>query len=261
MKKYFVVSDVHSFYRELRDALEKAGFDERNPNHIFVSCGDLMDRGPSPLNCLVFVNSLPDDRKILIRGNHEDLIEECISRKDFLPHDYHNGTAITVADLGYECATILRTDVFSAVKNNVEYKKYMSSLVDYAEIGDYIFVHGWIPCNRDDHNPYHTRNITYTFDGNWKDGDWNTARWINGMDAWHQGIKIDGKTIVCGHWHSSYGNSKFHNDGMEFPNYRSTDPKHRYANFNPFIDDGIIALDACTAESRQVNCYTFEVEE
>ena len=263
MKKYFVVADVHSFYNELMNVLNNAGFDKENPNHIFINCGDLMDRGPSPLSCLMFVNSLPDDRKILVRGNHEDLIEQCIARKDCLSHDYHNGTAMTIADLSYSfwASDAHMKDMFDEVKRNSEYKKYMSSLVDYAEVGDYIFVHGWIPCDRDDPNPYHARNINYTFNEDWRNGDWDNARWINGMDAWHQGVKIEGKTIVCGHWHSSYGNSKFHKDGMEFPNYRSTNPEHRYANFNPFIDDGIIALDACTAESHQVNCYTFEVEE
>lgn len=252
MKKYFVVADVHSFYTELMTALNNAGFDKENPDHIFINCGDLMDRGPSPLKCLMFVNSLPDNRKILVRGNHEDLIEQCIARKACLSHDYHNGTAMTIADLSYSfwVSNDHIKDMFDEVKRNPEYKKYMSSLVDYAEVRDYIFVHGWIPCK--------VRYITYTFDENWRNGDWDSARWINGMYAWHQGIRIDGKTIVCGHYHSSYGNSKFHSDGMEFPNLRSTNPEHRYANFNPFIDDGIIALDACTVESHQVNCYTFE---
>ena len=259
MKKYFVVSDIHSFYNYFIGALNEAGFDKENPNHILISCGDLMDRGPSPLGCLMFVNSLPDDRKILVRGNHEDLIEQCIARKECLSHDYHNGTAMTIMDLGLGFIPSSNTDIFKSVKNNSEYKKYMSSLVDYAEVGDYIFVHGWIPCTVVSQKG--NKDTQYIFQEDWKNGDWDNARWVNGMDAWHQGVKIGGKTIVCGHWHSSYGNSKFHNDGMEYPNMRSTNPKHRYANFNPFIDEGIIAMDACTAISHQVNCYTFELEE
>ena len=80
------------------------------------------------------------------------------------------------------------------------------------------------------------------------------------MEAWHQGVKVDGKTIVCGHWHASFGHSKFHGDGVEFPNERSTNPEHRRANFDPFVDDGIIALDACTAYSHKVNCVVLEDE-
>lgn len=93
MKKYFIVTDIHSFYDEMIKALNTAGFDINNPEHIFVSLGDLLDRGEKPLQCLQFVNNLPDDRKILIRGNHEDLIEAAIARKDFKSNDYSNGTA------------------------------------------------------------------------------------------------------------------------------------------------------------------------
>lgn len=257
--KYFVTSDVHSFYTLLKKALDEAGFDINNPEHIFVHCGDLLDRGDMPRNCLKFVNSLPEERKILIRGNHEDLIEACIVRKEFHAHDYHNGTVGTMLDLGLDIGSAYDGyTVFANVKHNDEYKTYIKSLRDFAEVGDYIFVHGWIPCGRDDDNKYHARDIHYTFDEAWKDGDWDAARWINGMEAWHQGVRIPGKTIVCGHWHSSFGNSKYHNDGLEFPNTRSTNPAHRYANFEPFIDDGIIAVDACTAFSHRVNCVVIE---
>ena len=66
MKKYFVVTDVHSYFTLMKDALEQAGYDKANPNHIFVSCGDLLDRGDESAAILTFVNSIPKSRKILI---------------------------------------------------------------------------------------------------------------------------------------------------------------------------------------------------
>ena len=42
--KYFVVSDVHGFYTELKVALDKNGFDINDNNHKLIICGDLMDR-------------------------------------------------------------------------------------------------------------------------------------------------------------------------------------------------------------------------
>ena len=66
MKKYFVVADVHGFYDEMIKALNENNFDINNPDHIFISLGDLLDRGRQPRECLDFVNNLPDDRKILI---------------------------------------------------------------------------------------------------------------------------------------------------------------------------------------------------
>ena len=72
--KWFIFADVHGYYEELMNALNKKGFEIDNPNHGIISLGDLLDRGKEAVKCLQFVNSLPDDRKILIRGNHEDLL-------------------------------------------------------------------------------------------------------------------------------------------------------------------------------------------
>lgn len=252
--KYFIVADIHGFYRELMKALDQAGFDSENKDHTFVSLGDLLDRGRYPLQCLQFVNSLK--RKILIRGNHEDLLEELLKRKQFLQHDVQNGTAGTVFDLTSltDYSDWWGTKVFDDVANNADLKKYLSSVVDYAEVGDNVFVHGWIPC---DTGAEYYRPSFYKKIEDWKGGNWNRARWYNGMEAWNQGMKIDGKTIFCGHWHTSWGNSKLHGSGVEWD-----DPVHlRNADFSPFIDDGIVALDSCCAYSHKINCYVLEVED
>lgn len=263
MKKLFVVSDVHGFYYELTDALHKAGYDITDTNHIFVSCGDLLDRGAFPLNCLRFVNSIPEKQKILITGNHEDLIEKAIARRDFLSHDWSNGTTQTALDLAGEGIVAIE-DVFDRLRKHEEYNKYISSTIDYFETDKYIFTHAWIPCDRSDENPYHTRDVHYTYNSNWRDSShskWKGARWPNGMECWKQGVREPNKTIVVGHWHSSWGHHYLHKDSEEFPNPRSTNPEHQKANFSPFIDDGIIAIDACTAFSRQVNVQILEIED
>ena len=152
MKKIFVVADVHLYYEEMLAALNKQGFNRNDPDHIFVSLGDLLDRGPAPLKCLTFVNSLPIDRKILIRGNHEDLLEECLLREAFLSHDVHNGTMDTILSLagskGYDLYQKDTHTFFSLVRENPILTEYLSVLRDYAEIGEYVFVHGWIPSRK-----------------------------------------------------------------------------------------------------------------
>lgn len=232
----------------MSDALNKAGFDYNNPEHILVSCGDLLDRGDFTLKTLQFVNGLPPERKILVRGNHEDLLEECLARKEFLMHDLHNGTVKTIVHLcnePEEVSYILSTwndqKIFEKASKNEELKKYFLSLVDYAEVGNYVFVHGWIP--RKETNK------------SWKRGDWKTARWYNGMEKWHVGRRLKDKTIICGHWHCSWGNSKLHKKGTEW----NKEGKSPTADFSPFIDEGIIALDACTAYSHQANCIVLEI--
>lgn len=236
MKQYFVVADVHSFFDEMIEGLTEAGFDRDDPEHIFVCLGDLLDRGSKPLECLNFVNSLPKERKILVRGNHEDLLEICLSTEQFLPRDYHNGTQETVARLcGLTYDEFGQGDIhshFATVRNHPALIQYLSDLEDYAEVGEYVFVHGWIPCKLQTQE-------------DWREGDWKQARWLNGMEAWSRGDRLEGKTIVCGHWHTSWGHAFLHNHGTEFG---------EGADFSPFVDQGILAIDACTAYSRKVNC-------
>ena len=54
-------------------SLYKNGIDKENPEHILVVLGDIFDRGKETLEVYNFLRSLPDERLILIRGNHESL--------------------------------------------------------------------------------------------------------------------------------------------------------------------------------------------
>lgn len=254
-RKLFVASDIHGYFNQWQAALRDAGWEEDNESHVLVVLGDLLDRGPQPLECLNFVNSLPSRRKILVRGNHEDLMEEAIARHEFRLHDWQNGTVTTAFALTRGKNEI---DVLDAMRRHEAYNTYVASLVDFYENDHYIFCHGWVPCERNDPNTYRARNISYTFLPNWREGDWKAARWINGMDAWAQGIRVPGKTVVCGHWHTSWGHCHLHHEGPEWDNKFSTNPAHRKANFSPFMDEGILAIDACTAASGKVNVVVLE---
>ena len=235
--KYFIVADVHGFYEEMIDALNKAGFDKDNPDHIFVSLGDLLDRGEQPRECLQFVMGLDPTRRVLVRGNHEDLIEDALNRKEFLYHDWHNGTVGTIMTLGEEYWNERRA--CNKVQKMKLYQDYQNSLVNYYETETGIFVHGWIP-----ETAYDWRFAT--------EDEWKAARWKNGM-AEYADEKADEKTIYCGHWHTAWGHAKLHKVCSEFD---------KDAIFTPFIDPPedpkIIALDACTAYSKFVNCYVLE---
>jgi hypothetical protein len=184
-------------------------------------------------------------------------------------HHFQNGTVDTVAQL-IGCTPY---DILNGVYNRGELENkvgevldfFQENCVDYFEVGDHIFVHGWIPCNSDDTNKYHGKKVytsVYTewsddFDTVDRDRMWEMARWINGMDAWHQNMRLIGKTIVCGHWHCSWGWSHLVQDRKEFPTKNRVDWEK---SFEPFIQPGIIALDACTAYTGFVNCVVVETE-
>lgn len=77
--KYFVSADIHGFYDEWQLALKEKGFDINNSEHKIILCGDLFDRGRQPKEIIDFVLT-HKDKVILIRGNHEDLMQEMIDR-------------------------------------------------------------------------------------------------------------------------------------------------------------------------------------
>ena len=265
MLKYFITSDVHSFYNEMMEALNKQQFDINNNDHILCIAGDAFDRGSQSKEMLQFMKFL-GDRLIYVRGNHEDLLFDCVrdivSGKTIGSHHFSNGTVKTIEQLCGLKENELRFPRRSDSLNHTIYEKMKPIIewineksVNYAEMGDNIFVHGWIPVIGDG----------VDFMGNWRNPRpaprewwdsgseelWNEARWVNGMDMWKQGVKIPGKTIYCGHWHCSWGHSHIHQDRKEFPDKNRKDWEK---SFEPFIDDGIIAIDACTAYSGKVNC-------
>lgn len=260
--QYFVVADVHSFYNELMEALTNAGW-RNESNQCFVSLGDLCDRGPDTIKCLQFVNNLPYDNKILIRGNHEDLMQEAIQRGVFLMHDIHNRTVQSAQDIakyeGLDIGDSSDKQILEAVNSSKLWRDYFTQTVDFSEVKNNIFVHGWIPCMKILTTDKWGFILSEKYEKieNWrKNSHWGEARWINGMEAWSHGVTIRGKTIWCGHWHASYGHSVLHHEGVEFPDFED-----EVANFDPFIDKGIVAMDACTAFSHKVNCIMFEVED
>lgn len=245
--KYFVVSDVHSYFKELMDALHEKGFDADDPTHKLIVCGDLFDRGDETVKLFEFIKELhAQDRLIYVKGNHEILLKECV--KDFrcwrLPsyHHFGNGTVKTICQFCGQSEWIVYDsswydkicEVMQPVLDFID-----ENCVNYYETENHIFCHGWIP-------PF-----SYLHD--FRDADnseWEEAMWLNGMNMWlSPACRVEDKTIVCGHFHTSWGHARIHHSCSEWD---------EDAIFDPFVDDGIIAIDACTAYSQQVNCIVIE---
>ena len=263
MSKYFVCSDIHGYYTEWMRALKDAGYDKKNKDHIIIICGDILDRGKEPDKIIKFILSLPKRRCLLVRGNHEDLFEEMINRGCPYGHDFSNGTVDTMKRLtNLEVVTFV--DYPEAAKTKLKeigLYKVFNRMKDYIEIGDKIFVHGWIPVE----HVWEPEGIIPKPLEDWRTPDqreWKSARWLNGMEMASKGCTLEGKTIFCGHWHCSYGNVR-----KKYPNRTKVEydklcwQEVEFVGkdiFEPFVDEGIVALDACTAHTGFVNVYTFE---
>ena len=257
---YFAMSDVHSFFFEMMTALDNSGFDIKDKNHKVIICGDLFDRGEQTLECYTFVKTLAEQgRLIYVRGNHEDLLEDAVSSikhfRNIGMHHISNGTLKTLSHIAgcTEYDLLNRTFEWSSFERSAdELLTFINNVsVDYFELDKSIFVHGWLPttCAEDK---------TMVVHENWRDGCWREARWENGMEMFKFGVqptndRDKGKTIVCGHWHTSWGHHFINGDSDEFSNH---------ANFNTFKKTNdlgtIVALDACTVFTHKVNCVVFD---
>lgn len=254
--KYYVVADIHGFYDELIEALEKNGFFDDKEPHKLIICGDLLDRGNQIDEIVKFVLDLmKKDQVILIKGNHEELLLDLVDNiYKYLPdpeytHHGQNGTFKTALSLAKMTKSRLQIDpenFQSRVYSSLFVRKIIPSMVDYFETENYIFVHGWIPCYVE---KYRGREEKYIYRDNWRkcgEKEWFYARWINGMAAHKWGVKETEpkeKTIVCGHFHTSWGHSIF---------------EGKRDDFSPYYDKGIIAIDGCTAYTHTVNCIVVE---
>lgn len=246
--RYFVIADIHGFYEEMLAALNAAGFDKDNPEHFLISLGDACDRGPASHKVVKYLLDLPKDRRVLIKGNHWDLLEAAIKNNCFEAYDYSNGTVKTMAQFTGMSEFDPPTSLIRECFYSPLYRKYRGELVDYYETDNYIFCHGYIPC--DVRVDYEQRKLVrkYKFDENWRDGNWRDAAWFNAYDVYKQGVKVEGKTVVAGHWHCSYAWSK--ELGI---------PEHgKGACYDIYKEDGLVMLDACTVVSKKVNVTIIE---
>jgi hypothetical protein len=258
--KIIVISDPHAFAEEAISALRASG-ELDSPDSVVLIDGDILDRGPEPERLVDFLIELKEaGRLILIRGNHEDLLEEALVAiergkvVEVLSASCHveNGTADTILALaGMTCDEGFRSPrlLVERVRSSRFYTRLLPSCLDYYETDRYVFTHGWLPCISEGYG----RERRYYYDPNWRKAtpaQWRVARTRNGMElAVKHGVKEPEKTVVVGHWHTSYGHAEIDGTCSEYGDDAIT---------TPFFADGIIALDANTSRHRRVNCIVLE---
>lgn len=238
--KIFVIADVHGFYDEMKCALDKAGFDPNNDNHLLISLGDIVDRGPKPVETLEYLMGLKN--KILVKGNHEELAEDMMRTGRYGGHDVSNGTFDTFRIFAAHCkgyaisrelAVFDWDSVNMYIKHYSLWRQYLRECVNYFETENYVFVHGWIPSGVKDWRRDSTER------------DWFHAKWARSpfMVA-NEYFDPEGKKIICGHWSATDFHTMFGGETKE--------------NHTPFYHDRFIACDACTVRSGFCNVVIIE---
>ena len=288
MKKYFVVSDIHGYFDIFHSALLKAGFEEENPEHILIVCGDIFDRGEQPLEVYEYLRNLPKEKRILIRGNHEYLLKQLVDREEPLTHDIHNRTYHTLFNIlgtSYEAKEAERrrfffknfdTNLEKINEKMEEYEKrnkkfiyrlfhnrkikaiikwiWSNEWVPFYELGPYILVHSFIPtCAGFDIDG----GVKYTVCQNWRQyirsDETNRRAWEKA--TWDCPFKLylnckDSPELEGRIIVAGHWHTADWWNKLEGKNFK-------YNEFNPiFISKnypGIIGIDACTAATNGCN--------
>lgn len=267
--KYFVISDIHSYYDAMIKALGEAGYDKKSKNHFLIVCGDIFDRGPDPIKVYKFLKSIPKSRKALIKGNHEFCLKEICDRGFFYKHDLHNKTADTIYyfTLGMSYMEALENVVLNRLsREDVDSYKLIQQFKSlpvyewlnskewkyYYELDNYIFVHNSIPLKTQyDKWGY---ILTLGFNENWRkcdsDIEWDEAvwgcSWKNCLEGYYDNL---GKILVVGHWHTS---DFFKNLSDNIACNKCEE------NMDIFYSKKIIGIDACTAITNKCNVLVID---
>lgn len=235
----FAVSDVHGHYTELMQALEDAGFDAEREDHLFVSCGDLFDRGTENARVYAFVRGLKE--KILIRGNHEDNLYRILQQGVLEGMDRDNETDKTIAELigpnALDERGCLDVDANAAVIREI--LDFLASMTDYYETATHVFTHGWLPVTFEGNRPRISsdwRNAT--------EDEWLFAHTLEWQQLYSVGAVPADKTLVCGHRPARIG--------YWFDDTRVSDCSET------FYGNRMIAIDAGTILSGRVNVLIVE---
>jgi serine/threonine protein phosphatase 1 len=156
----FVVGDVHGHFKLLKSLLAHVDFDAER-DRVF-SVGDLIDRGPDSLEVL---NWLAEPWFHAVRGNHEQMLIDCVSGQGDIARHTRNGGAWL-----YELATTTQHELSNVLQELPLIIEV--DLVDGRKIG---IVHAEAPLIHDD-------------------ADWQTAKDALsghfGEDSRHRALKI-----------------------------------------------------------------------
>lgn len=235
MRKLFVVSDIHGHCTLLKEALLNAGFDKNNDAHWLICCGDYFDRGVENAEVMSFFERLP--RKVMLRGNHEDMLLKLLQTGKLLPHHYINGTISTLKSFfgKYFIDPADDTIDFSGKTRTVDRLcEFIEETVDYYETEHYVFVHGWLPENGETEGSRQSAGSAA----------WEKARWTKWTEKYTGQRPLADKTLICGHMPTFFANA--------------FDPSRKENNAEIFYGNGMIAIDAGTYDSGQINVLILE---
>lgn len=231
--KYFVFSDCHGNYTALINGLDEAGYNPNDPNHTLLGLGDYFGRAQinesdSRFIFNYFKSPIHANAPILLKGNHELILENMILRKYPTYTDICNGEHNTIASIAQvEFEKALYDPSIFLLDSIKEFDYWLRHLPYCLETDNHCFTHSWLPQNYNEAD----------------EEEWHDAIWTNTFYEVKKCRKNNtkfSKTLWLGHW--------------------------RAADFNPTHEDGnyydealnIHFMDCCTVLSCKVDVVVVE---
>jgi serine/threonine protein phosphatase 1 len=153
--RVYAVGDIHGRLDLLDELLGKIEADDRErpkAKTSIVFLGDLIDRGPQSAEVVERLRLYRPAfaRTVFIAGNHEEVLLQLLGGEtDLLANWLLYGGAECARSYGIEPDELRRAgpdDALSILKARIprEHETFLSSFVDTASFGDYLFVHAGI---------------------------------------------------------------------------------------------------------------------
>lgn len=201
MKEYFILSDIHSQYDLLLNALKIAKFDMENDNHILVIAGDVLDRGTQGEMVIRFIETLIIQNRVFgVLGNHDmfllDLVDDAFDMKKIIWNCDKNGFMETLL-LGWDSSKEFQMDIKIIEKIarvlNEKYPvflEWLRKLPLFLEFSNHVIVHGFLDFSLED----------------WHNTSKQFATWERGFN--HHVPDTFQKLLIFGHTPNSYINQQ-----------------------------------------------------
>ncbi len=238
LKKFFIISDIHSHYSSMIEALNKAQYDEDNPQHHLLVLGDLFDRGNEGCNVLEYLYQLSSQEKAtIILGNHDafllDFLDGNFEKVGFnIKHNGFGNTLKQLSDLDP------KNSDFELIHKSIVLRypflhNWLKSFPLYIEIENYIFVHGGVDGGKLDWKTMSSR----------RDFVWSRE---------HDLPRVLEKTVVAGHHRVATIRKKTTDYNLLF--------LHHPEMFDILYEEGKILIDRYVEVSKEINVLILELK-
>lgn len=190
--KTYAIADLHGRFDLLCRAIDLVEKDAGDEGGTLVVLGDFVDRGPQSRSIIDLLMAGPQREKwrwVVLQGNHEAMMLECLGNPNILRWWIGNGGAATLQSYGYS-----HGDALHPLKIPAEHLEWLRSLPVTHEDEHHIFVHAGVPFDQPlaEARPETLQWMLYPGDVEHGDAEFHA-------DEQH----VSGKHIVHGHHQSA----------------------------------------------------------